>query len=100
VVRFAESGTQAIDLLQKEDIELVLMDVMMPEIDGLETIRQLRQLERFRTLPIIAITAKALKDDREKCLAAGASDYIPKPVDTDKLIELCRLWLPAPEPAE
>jgi len=71
----------------------VLMDVMMPEMDGYQTMRAIRQNPRFRSLPIIAITAKALKDDRDKCIEAGASDYLPKPVDTEKLLELIKLWL-------
>jgi CheY-like chemotaxis protein/CHASE3 domain sensor protein len=93
-VSYAESGQAAIDLLQaKPDIEVVLMDVMMPGMDGFETTRRLRQIEKFRKLPIISVTAKALKDDREKCLQAGASDYITKPVDLDQLRSLLRVWL-------
>jgi len=68
------------------------MDVMMPEMDGYETMRAIRKDANFKSLPIIAITAKALKEDREKCITAGASDYLPKPVDPEKLIELIRLW--------
>jgi CheY-like chemotaxis protein len=72
---------------------MVLMDVMMPDMDGYETLRQIRRLEPFRKLPIIAITAKAMKGDREKCIAAGASEYISKPVDTDQLVSMMRVWL-------
>ncbi|HZS35538.1 MAG TPA: response regulator, partial [Polyangia bacterium] len=94
-VIYADNGLAGIELLdQTSDVDLVLMDVMMPDMDGLETIRRIRKNPNHMSLPIIAITAKALKDDREKCLTAGASDYIPKPVDTEKLVELIRLWLP------
>ena len=72
---------------------MVLMDIMMPEMDGYETMRQIRMEQRFRTLPILALTAKAMKGDREKCLDAGASDYIAKPVNTDQLLSLMRVWL-------
>jgi CheY-like chemotaxis protein len=75
------------------DISLVLMDIMMPEMDGYETIRRIRAAPKFRTLPILALTAKAMKGDREKCLEAGASDYISKPVNTDQLLSLMRVWL-------
>jgi CheY-like chemotaxis protein len=94
VVRFAEDGKQALDQLKKDpNVDIVLMDVMMPEMDGYETTRAIRQMEELRTLPIIALTAKAMKGDREKTIAAGASDYITKPVDTDQLLSLLRVWL-------
>ena len=89
----AESAKDGIELLQKTpDIYLVMMDIMMPEMDGLEAIREIRKLSGFESLPIIALTAKAMKGDREKCLEAGASDYIAKPVDTSQLLSLLRHW--------
>ena len=90
----ATNGQEAIDLLERaDDVSIVLMDIMMPAMDGYETIRRIRQQPRFRFLPIIALTAKAMKGDRDKCLEAGASDYIAKPVDTDQLLSLMRIWL-------
>jgi CheY-like chemotaxis protein len=87
-------GKDAIELIETTpDISLVLMDIMMPEMDGYETIRRIRAAPEFRTLPILALTAKAMKGDREKCLEAGASDYISKPVNTDQLLSLMRVWL-------
>ncbi|WP_019197661.1 HAMP domain-containing protein [Afipia birgiae] len=88
------NGKTAIEIVQSTpDISLVLMDIMMPEMDGYETIREIRRVPEFRTLPILALTAKAMKGDREKCLEAGASDYISKPVNTDQLLSLMRVWL-------
>ncbi len=90
----AENGKDAINLLKKTpDIEIILMDVMMPEMDGYETMRAVRKLSKFKTLPIISLTAKAMKGDREKCIEAGASDYITKPVNTEQLLSLLRVWL-------
>jgi len=90
----ATNGRQAIELIQKSsDLSLVLMDIMMPEMDGYETVREIRKAPELRTLPILALTAKAMKGDREKCLDAGASDYIAKPVNTDQLLSLMRVWL-------
>jgi CheY-like chemotaxis protein len=93
-VLYAESGREGIARLQETpDIDVVLMDVMMPEMDGYETMRAIREMPRFRNLPIIAVTAKAMKGDREKCIEAGASDYIAKPVDMEQLLSLLRVWL-------
>ncbi|MEH2237440.1 response regulator [Nostoc sp.] len=93
-VLFAENGRDGIETLQANpDINIVLMDIMMPEMDGYETTRAIRQQQQFRSLPIIALTAKAMPGDREKCIEAGASDYITKPVDTEQLLSLLRVWL-------
>ena len=90
----ATNGRQAIELIQNTpDLDMVLMDIMMPEMDGYETMREIRGMPAFRTLPMLALTAKAMKGDREKCLDAGASDYIAKPVNTDQLLSLMRVWL-------
>lgn len=94
IVEFAENGQEAIEILKKQsDIDLVLMDIMMPVMNGYEAIQAIRKMEGFGTLPIIALTAKAMKNDREKCLDAGASDYISKPVNLDQLLSLIRVWL-------
>jgi CheY-like chemotaxis protein len=93
-VMSATNGQDAIGLVEDtEDLSLVLMDIMMPEMDGYETMRRIRANPKFRYLPIIALTAKAMKGDREKCLEAGASDYVAKPVNTDQLLSLVRMWL-------
>ncbi|MBA3354653.1 MAG: HAMP domain-containing protein, partial [Pyrinomonadaceae bacterium] len=90
----AENGQEGIDLLKSTpDIEAVLMDIMMPEMDGYQAIAAIRQLEKFKQLPIIALTAKAMKADRDHCLEVGASDYISKPLDIDQLLSLLRVWL-------
>jgi CheY-like chemotaxis protein len=90
----AETGKSAIETLQNNgEIDVVLMDIMMPDMDGYDTMRAIRKLAKFRSLPIIALTAKAMKGDREKCIEAGASDYIAKPVDTEQLLSLLRVWL-------
>jgi CheY-like chemotaxis protein len=93
-VVFAENGKDALVRLKEHpDVDIVLMDVMMPEMDGYETMRAIRAQEPFQELPIISLTAKAMKGDREKSISAGASDYITKPVDTDQLLSLMRVWL-------
>ncbi|OGT88652.1 MAG: hybrid sensor histidine kinase/response regulator [Gammaproteobacteria bacterium RIFOXYD12_FULL_61_37] len=90
----AENGKTAIEILKKNpDTHVVLMDIMMPEMDGFETMRRIRALKKFESLPMIALTAKAMKGDREKCIEAGASDYVSKPVDIDQLLTLLRVWL-------
>jgi CheY-like chemotaxis protein len=90
----AESGQEAMNILdENEDIDMVLMDIMMPEMDGYETTQKIRREHKNTALPIIAVTAKAMKGDREKCIEAGASDYITKPVKIDQLLSLMRVWL-------
>jgi hypothetical protein len=93
----AENGRMGIELLQRTpDVDVVLMDIMMPEMDGYQTMRAIRQISRFRTLPIIALTAKAMKGDRDKCIQAGASDYVTKPVDLEQLFSVMRVWVSNP----
>ncbi len=93
-VVFAENGREGVELLQQQpDVDLVLMDIMMPEMDGYAAIKAIRDLPRFKQLPIISLTAKAMKGDRERSVASGASDYITKPVNTDQLLSLMRVWL-------
>ena len=94
VIASADNGRDAISILQQDsDIDIVLMDIMMPEMDGLDTMREIRKLPACRDLPIIAVTAKAMKGDREKCIEAGAWDYLSKPVDPDQLLAVLRAWL-------
>jgi CheY-like chemotaxis protein len=93
-VMSAESGREAVEMLERQpEVDLILMDIMMPDMDGYETIRAIREIPRFKSLPIIAVTAKAMKGDREKCIEAGASDYITKPVDQEQLLSMMRMWL-------
>ncbi|MGB9089463.1 MAG: response regulator [Pseudomonas farsensis] len=95
IVEIGRNGREAIEVLEaNDDIDLVLMDVMMPEMDGYEATRLIRQQPRWRKLPIIAVTAKAMKDDQQRCLQAGANDYLAKPIDLDRLFSLIRVWLP------
>ncbi len=90
----AQTGREAVSILESSsDIAIVLMDIMMPEMDGYETMQVIRQNVLFRRLPIIALTAKAMKGDREKCLEAGASEYLAKPVNTEQLLSALRMWL-------
>ena len=95
IVEIGRNGREALEQLElHDDIDLVLMDVMMPEMDGYEATRLIRQQARWRKLPIIAVTAKAMKDDQQRCLQAGANDYLAKPIDLDRLFSLIRVWLP------
>ena len=99
-IEIARNGREALEALQTSvapagnAVDLVLMDIMMPEMDGLTAMREIRKRPDFKKLPIIALTAKAMKDDQEKCLAAGANDYIAKPLDVEKLLSLIRVWMP------
>jgi CheY-like chemotaxis protein len=99
-VEIARNGREALEALAKsrrrgaDTIDMVLMDIMMPEMDGLTAMREIRKLPEWKKLPIIALTAKAMVDDQEKCLAAGANDYIAKPLDVERLLSLVRVWMP------
>ena len=99
VVHIARNGREALtalaDLQAKgAAVDLVLMDVMMPEMDGLTATREIRRMPEFKKLPVIMLTAKAMKDDQERCLDAGANDYMAKPLDVEKLLSLVRVWMP------
>jgi CheY-like chemotaxis protein len=99
-IELARNGLEALAALDRARIDpsravdLVLMDIMMPEMDGLTAMREIRKQPDLKKLPIIALTAKAMKDDQERCLAAGANDYIAKPLDVEKLLSLVRVWMP------
>jgi CheY-like chemotaxis protein len=97
-IDIARNGKEAIEALTRmgpdDMIDLVLMDIMMPEMDGFTAMREIRKRAEWKKLPIIALTAKAMRDDQEKCLAAGANDYIAKPLDVEKLLSLVRVWMP------
>jgi CheY-like chemotaxis protein len=93
-VLHAERGREGIRLLEENpDIDIGLIDIMMPEMDGYETMRQIRERTQLKDVPLVAVTAKAMKGDRQKCLDAGASDYIAKPVDIELLLALLRVWI-------
>jgi len=94
VIVSADNGRDAIDILQEQpNVDIVLMDIMMPEMDGIDTMREIRTIPSLKSLPIIAVTAKAMKGDREKCIEAGAWDYLSKPVDTEQMLAVLRAWL-------
>src|SRR3989449_2806906 len=93
-VLYAENGKDGIEMLTSvPEIDVALVDIMMPEMDGYEAMRQIRAMEELKSIPLIALTAKAMKGDREKCIEAGASDYITKPADSEQLLSLLRVWL-------
>jgi CheY-like chemotaxis protein len=100
IVEIARNGQEALDVLDRKSgnapgaVDLVLMDVMMPVMDGLEATRRIRLDARWPKLPIIMLTAKAMPDDQERCLAAGANDYMAKPIDVERLLSLVRVWMP------
>jgi CheY-like chemotaxis protein len=94
IVEIAQDGQDALNSLAEDPkVDLVLMDIMMPVMDGYETTKRIRAQREFNNLPVLALTAKAMKGDREKCLEAGANDYLPKPVDVDRLFSMLRVWL-------
>ena len=94
LIASADNGRAAIRMLQEDPgVEIVLMDIMMPEMDGMETMREIRKIPKLKNLPIVAVTAKAMKGDREKCIEAGAWDYLSKPVDTEQMLSVVRAWL-------
>jgi CheY-like chemotaxis protein len=99
-IEIARNGIEALAALARgrddptRAVDLVLMDIMMPEMDGYTAMREIRKQPEFKKLPIIALTAKAMRDDQEKCLAAGANDYVAKPLDVEKLLSLIRVWMP------
>src|SRR5262249_44543860 len=93
-VMFAENAHDGLEILKNSpDVDAILVDVMMPGMDGYETMREIRNMRGFKHKPIIAITAKAMKGDRDKCIAAGASDYVSKPADVDRLLSLLRMYV-------
>jgi CheY-like chemotaxis protein len=92
-IKTADNGREAIDLARKDGFDVVLMDIMMPEMDGLETTREIRKIPACKDLPIVAVTAKAMKGDRERCIEAGAWDYLSKPVDPHHMLAVMRSWL-------
>ena len=93
-VIIARNGLEAIEKLKNNNqVDLILMDIMMPQMDGYEAMREIRKRRKYAKLPIIALTAKAMKGDRGKCIEAGANDYLAKPVNTDKLLSMLRVWL-------
>jgi CheY-like chemotaxis protein len=92
-IRTADNGREAIEIAAKGDLDIILMDIMMPEMDGLETMKEIRKNPSNKNLPIVAVTAKAMKGDRERCIEAGAWDYLSKPVDREQLLGVLKAWL-------
>jgi CheY-like chemotaxis protein len=92
-IRTADNGREAIAIAQKGDLDVILMDIMMPEMDGLETMKEIRKIPNSKEVPIVAVTAKAMKGDRERCIEAGAWDYLSKPVDREQLLSVLKAWL-------
>src|SRR5690606_37406824 len=94
-LKIARNGREALEVLERgEGVDIVLMDIMMPEMDGYEAMRAIRKMPEHAKLPIIALTAKAMRDDQERCIQAGANDYVAKPIDVEKLLSLLRVWMP------
>jgi CheY-like chemotaxis protein len=94
IILTAQNGKEALGVMKNNsDINLVLMDIMMPEMDGYQTMKEIRKQQQYKNLPIIAITAKAMKEDRQKCIDAGANDYLAKPIDVDQLLSKLENWL-------
>ena len=94
IVEIARNGQEALDVIRRSPIDLVLMDVMMPVMDGLTATREIRKNPEWKKLPIITLTAKAMPDDQQRCIEAGANDYMAKPLDVEKLLSLVRVWMP------
>ena len=92
-ILFATNGKKALEIALQERPDLILLDVMMPEMDGMEAMRAIRKIPNLKNLPIVAVTAQAMKGDREKCMEAGAWDYLSKPVDTMQMLSVLRAWL-------
>ena len=92
-VKLAFDGMEALEAINSCDIQLIIMDVMMPKMDGYEAIKQIRKTVKGRNTPIIALTAKAMSDDRDKCLSAGANDYLTKPVEAGRLLSMVKVWM-------
>jgi CheY-like chemotaxis protein len=93
-VMIANNGQKALDILEQgKKTDIILMDIMMPVMDGYETMKRIRKQKKFKDLPILALTAKAMESDREECIKCGANDYLSKPVDTSKLLTMLRVWL-------
>jgi CheY-like chemotaxis protein len=92
-IKTADNGREAIGIARQGELDVILMDIMMPEMDGLETMKEIRKIPNCKDLPIVAVTAKAMKGDRERCIEAGAWDYLSKPVDREQLLSVLKAWL-------